>query len=52
MRIHLQNPDHDPLFDFSRKMWEAAIRRAPDIGEGHTVSIGVTPADFVAALSR
>jgi phosphoglycerate dehydrogenase-like enzyme len=50
MRIHLQNPDHDPLFDFSRKMWEAAIRRAPDIGEGHTVSIGVTPADFVAAL--
>lgn len=50
MRIHLQNPDNDPLFDFSRKMWESAAARSPDIGTGHTVSIGVTPADFVAAL--
>lgn len=50
MRIHLQNPDSDPLFDFSRKMWEAAVARSPDIGIGHDVSIGVTPADFVAAM--
>jgi glyoxylate/hydroxypyruvate reductase A len=50
MRIHLQNPDNDPLFDFSRTMWEAAVARAPDIGTGHDVSIGVTPADFVAGL--
>ena len=50
MRIHLQNPDHDPLFDFSRTMWDAAATRAPDIGSGHTVSIGATPADFVAAM--
>ncbi len=50
MRIHLQNPDNDPLFDFSRAMWEAAAARAHDIGAGHTVSIGVTPADFVAAM--
>jgi len=50
MRIHLQNPDSDPLFDFSRKMWEAAVARSPDIGTGQDVSIGVTPADFVAAL--
>lgn len=50
MRIHLQSPDNDPLFDFSRQMWKAAVARAPDIGEGHDVSIGVTPADFVAAM--
>jgi phosphoglycerate dehydrogenase-like enzyme len=50
MRIHLQNPDRDPLFDFSRPMWDAAASRAPDIGAGHTVSIGATPADFAAAM--
>jgi glyoxylate/hydroxypyruvate reductase A len=50
MRIHLQNPDNDPLFDFSRTMWEAAAARAPDIGSGHDVSVGVTPADFVTAM--
>jgi glyoxylate/hydroxypyruvate reductase len=50
MRIHLQNPDNDPLFDFSRTMWDAAAARAPDIGPGHIVSIGATPADFGAAM--
>jgi glyoxylate/hydroxypyruvate reductase len=50
MRIHLQNPDNDPLFDFSRAMWEAAAARAADAGAGHDVSIGVTPADFVAGM--
>ena len=50
MRIHLQNPDNEPLFDFSRTMWDAAAARAPDIGEAHSVSIGSTPADFVAAM--
>ncbi|HET6306463.1 MAG TPA: D-2-hydroxyacid dehydrogenase [Rhodopila sp.] len=50
MRIHLQNPDTDPLFDFSRTMWDAAAARAPDIGLGHDVSIGVTPADFLAFM--
>ncbi|HEY4040773.1 MAG TPA: D-2-hydroxyacid dehydrogenase [Rhodopila sp.] len=50
MRIHLQNPDDDPLFVFSRPMWEAAVARAPDIGGGHTVSIGVTPADFTVGM--
>ena len=50
MRIHLQNPDNDPLFDFSRTMWEAAAAAHPDIGVGHNVTIGVTPADFVAAM--
>jgi glyoxylate/hydroxypyruvate reductase len=52
MRIHLQNPDNDPLFDFSRTMWHAAAARAPDIGAGHEVSVGVTPADFVAAMQE
>jgi len=50
MRIHLQNPDGDPLFDFSRTMWDAAVARAPDIGSGHDVSLGVTPADFIAGM--
>jgi glyoxylate/hydroxypyruvate reductase A len=50
MRIHLQNPDNAPLFDFSRAMWEAAATRAPDVGIGHEVTIGVTPADFVASM--
>jgi glyoxylate/hydroxypyruvate reductase len=50
MRIHLQNPDNDPLFDFSRATWDAAAARSPDIGQGHDVSVGVTPADFLAAM--
>ncbi len=50
MRIHLQNPDNDPLFDFSRSMWDAAAARAPDIGAGHDVSLGVTPAGFRAGM--
>ena len=50
MRIHLQNPKNDTLFDFSRPMWDAAAARAPDIGSGHDVSIGLTPADFTAAM--
>ncbi len=50
MRIHLQNPDNDPLFDFSRVMWDAAAARSADIGPGHEVSIGATPADFIAAM--
>jgi phosphoglycerate dehydrogenase-like enzyme len=50
MHIHLQNPDNDPLFDFSRVMWETAAARAPDIGTGHDVTIGGTRADFSAAL--
>jgi phosphoglycerate dehydrogenase-like enzyme len=50
MRIHLQNPENDPLFDFSLAMWEAAAARAPDIGLGHSVSLGTTPADFAAAM--
>jgi glyoxylate/hydroxypyruvate reductase A len=50
MRIHLQNPDNDPLFDFSRAMWDAAAARCPDIGLGHDVSIGLTHADFLAAM--
>ncbi len=50
MRIHLQNPDNDPLFDFSYAMWDAAAARAPDISQGHDVSLGVTPADFLAGM--
>jgi len=51
MRIHLQNPVDDPVFDFSRAMWDAAIARASDPGGVHDVSIGRTGADFAAAMT-
>ena len=52
MRIHLQNPVDDPLFRFSREMWDAAVARAGDIAAGHRVSIGDTPEDFVAGMAE
>src|SRR4051794_38034265 len=51
MRIHLQDPVDDRLFDFSRSMWDAAAARATDAGSGHIVSIGHTDADFAAAMT-
>ena len=50
MRIHIHNPADDPLFEFSHTMWDAAVSRSPDIGRGHTVSIGTTDTDFAAAM--
>jgi glyoxylate/hydroxypyruvate reductase len=52
MRIHIQNPAHDPLFEFSRTMWEAAAERAPDVGGGHDISIGNTTAEFTLAMQH
>src|SRR3984957_891771 len=52
MRIHLQNPADDPLFDFSHAIWDAAASRAPDAGAGHMVTIGRTEADFTAAVTE
>ena len=52
MRIHLQNPIDDPLFDFSAAQWEAAAARAPDIGRGHAVTVGVTGDDFTKAMAE
>jgi glyoxylate/hydroxypyruvate reductase len=52
MRIHLQDPIDDPLFDFSRSMWDAAAARAPDAGSGHIVSIGRSDADFATAITE
>jgi phosphoglycerate dehydrogenase-like enzyme len=52
MRIHIQNPVDDPLFLFSRAMWDAACRRAPDVGEGHEVTIGESDADFAAGVAQ
>ena len=51
MRIHLQDPPADPLFTFSRAMWDAAAARAPDIGSGHDVTIGTTTEELHAALA-
>jgi phosphoglycerate dehydrogenase-like enzyme len=50
MRIHLQNPDNDPLFDFSPAMWDEAAARAGEAG--HVVTIGSTQADFAAAMAE
>jgi glyoxylate/hydroxypyruvate reductase len=52
MRIHIQNPVDDPLFLFSRDMWEAAASRAPDVGTGHEVTVGDTDADFAAGIAE
>jgi len=51
MRIHLQNPVDDRLFDFSTTVWDAAVARAPAAGGGHVVSIGHTEADFASAMT-
>ena len=45
MRIHLQNSINDPLFHFSRAMWEAAAGPTE-----HHVTIGDDKADFAAAI--
>ncbi len=51
MRIHLQNPADDPLFEFSHEMWDAAVARVPDAGGEHVVSVGDTTADFARAMA-
>jgi phosphoglycerate dehydrogenase-like enzyme len=50
MRIHIHNPANDSLFEFSAAMWQDAVARAPDIGQGHNVSIGSSDAEFAAAM--
>jgi phosphoglycerate dehydrogenase-like enzyme len=50
MRIHLQNPVDDPLFEFSRAMWDAAVSRARDTRD-HTVTIGDSGFDFTRAIT-
>lgn len=50
MRIHIQNPEDDPLFLFSHAMWDAAAARAGDIGRGHEVTLGDTDEDFAAGM--
>ena len=52
MRIHIQNPVDDPLFLFSREMWDEAASRAADIGTGHEVTIGDSDADFAAGIAE
>ncbi len=52
MRVHIQNPADDPLFLFSREMWDAAAARAPDVGTGHVVTIGDTDADFADGIAE
>jgi phosphoglycerate dehydrogenase-like enzyme len=52
MRIHIQNPADDPLFLFSREMWNAAVTRAGAVGEDLEVTIGDTDADFDAGIAQ
>ncbi len=50
MRIHLQSPAADPLFDFSHVSWEAAVARAANAGGPYEVSVGSGAEDFRAAI--
>lgn len=50
MRIHLQNPIDDPLFHFSRALWDEAATSAGETD--HAVTIGDTQADFAAAMTE
>lgn len=50
MRIHIQNPNDDPLFLFSHKQWDDAAARAGDIARGHEVTLGDTDDDFAAGM--
>jgi phosphoglycerate dehydrogenase-like enzyme len=52
MRIHIQNPVDDPLFLFTRAMWDAACLRAPDVSAGHEVTIGDSGADFADGIAK
>jgi glyoxylate/hydroxypyruvate reductase A len=50
MRIHIQNPNDDPLFLFSHDQWDEAAARAGDIARGHEVTLGDTDDDFAAGM--
>jgi phosphoglycerate dehydrogenase-like enzyme len=50
MRIHIQNPNDDPLFLFTHEQWDSAADRAGDIGRGHEVTLGDTDDDFAAGM--
>ena len=50
MRIHIQNPNDDPLFLFSHKQWDEAAARAGDIARDHVVTLGDTDDDFAAGM--
>jgi glyoxylate/hydroxypyruvate reductase A len=50
MRIHIQNPNDDPLFLFSHKQWDEAAARAGEIARGHVVTLGDTDDAFAAGM--
>lgn len=47
MRIHIHNGRAVPL---TPAVWDAAVSRAPDVGDGHEVSFGDTIGQLAAAL--
>ncbi|HTU56072.1 MAG TPA: NAD(P)-dependent oxidoreductase [Acetobacteraceae bacterium] len=47
MRIHIQNPENDPLFAITQSQWDAAAARA---GAAHAVTIADREEAFAAAL--
>ncbi len=51
MRIHLQSPADDPLFDFSEAQWQAALARVSNPADDHNVTIGSTADDFTRAMA-
>lgn len=50
MRIHLQSPADDPLFDFTLPMWRGALARSDEPGGEHSVTLGRTTAEFASAI--
>jgi len=50
MRVHIQNPPDDPLFDISPQHWDDAVGRAGSAALGHEVTIAGDDAGFTAAI--
>ncbi len=52
MRIHLQSKPGPHGFVLTEQAWAEAASRAPDIGDGHTVSFGDDHAAFAGAMQE
>ncbi len=52
MRIHVQSLSEDPQFAITPTQWAAAAARAPDVSNGHAVTFGETPEEFLAAIAE
>jgi len=51
LRLHIQNPPHDPVFSFTDQQWRAALGRSPDM-DFIEVSISNDAREFDEALEK